>query len=292
MPYFFLLYILIVCCFVFVGFCFAKKQDNSKYFAPVILHELHPYEIAFFRGHEYEVANLVVFELLNEGYVSFDDEGDRCQVQKTHLELPEDKPKLQKKVYQFFEQPVEEKTFFEILHRVAFDIKSDIETYKQKFERERLVFGQGYYGKIFSTFFSIKVCVVLPVIYKFTHVGLRKTEFLVLTMVGLGVLFIVVKIEKYFKKKRLTALGEKHFKELQTLFAQQKKSSPENAEELSRVLAVFGMKYLQEIDHHHKNLFTRPVRKMDSQHPRTSQVKRNTSQNGERIEGDVEVGGG
>lgn len=101
-PHFLVFYSLIIAVILFANYRSVNHDSTAKLPLPLIPHQPDPYEIAYLRGGEYELARLVVVNLIHKGYLQVTDNEIRGVDNQSDLY---DLSSLERQVFHYFLSP-------------------------------------------------------------------------------------------------------------------------------------------------------------------------------------------
>lgn len=210
---------------------------------PLIPSQPNPQEIAYLRGGENEVTRLVIFELIQRGYLQVrENKIDRSTKNQDFLNLSS----LETEVYSFF---VRAKTASEILNSsLLAKVKKYFADYEQQLQNQQLLFPE----KIKTLVRRISALGTLVILelggYKLI-ISLIKGRSNVGFLIVMAI-FSITFLNTICQIPRLTQRGKTYLKRLQQAFGQLKQQTtidssfdPHNSN-LSLLVAVFGVSML------------------------------------------------
>src|SRR5262249_55099844 len=132
-PKFLLLYITVIIITMIACRKALKKLDTTLNLPiPKIPTEPDPYEIAYLRGAENEVTRVVIFSLLQRGYLHATDSLDRIG-KEINPPDPRHLTPIESTVFNWFTQPRKPSEIFSIVNPLSLQVKQYCSTYEKRF---------------------------------------------------------------------------------------------------------------------------------------------------------------
>ncbi|MBD1882068.1 TIGR04222 domain-containing membrane protein [Coleofasciculus sp. FACHB-T130] len=240
-PHFLLFYACVIVTTLLV--CWRSVQDPStNQSLPLIPAEPDPYEIAFLRGGEFELTKLVVFELIQRGYLQVN--GQYLKQASEHPDLGQLKP-IEREVFDWFSSS-RKASEMKYSWSLPASLTQKYTVYEQHLQNEQLLYADEWkawninIGLIGATLiFSLGSYKLLVALAK----GRHNVGFLII----MGVFSIIMLLWLISQPPRLSDRGQRYLRRLQGTFAQLKqKATASLPYELNYnlLVAVFGVEAL------------------------------------------------
>jgi len=233
-PNFLLLYGIVIAATLLL--CERLVQDPTKNQPlPLIPAEPDPYKIAYLRSQATGVAHLVLFNLIQQGYLQVSEQ--TISQAPNHPDTSNLQP-VERQVFERFSEPATAKTS---LWLVTQCLQSFCNAYQEKLRDEQLLYGAKWQES------NIKVGLVGAMLifglgsYKLL-IALGKGRYNVGFLIIMGVSSIIYLLWYVSQHKFLSHLGKRYLQQLQNTFNQLRETSIVNNNLL--VLALFGVESL------------------------------------------------
>lgn len=238
-PHFVLLYGVVIVMTTVACWLLCMMQDPTENLPlPLVPTNLDPYEIAYLRGGESQVTQLVMFDLIGRGYL---------QVNKKSIERSPERPDeekltpIEREVFDWISFPC---TAREIIYPYSLptDIKQHCTVYEQKLQNQKLLYLPEWQAQAQQVGFTGGVIILGLGGYKLLAAlanGHDNVGFLILMAIfSLGILWAIA----FKSPPHQSHLGKSYLKQLQKVFAQlkQAKNSVSSIPDYDLLVALFG----------------------------------------------------
>ncbi|HEY0079812.1 MAG TPA: TIGR04222 domain-containing membrane protein [Pyrinomonadaceae bacterium] len=222
-PYFLLFYAVVILLVVVSAWLVLRAQDwTARMPLPPVPAEPDPYEIAYLRGGEMEVAETAIFSLMQRGYLQATERPDGTSFERTPEAAEAGRlPQLERRVLEWFSTPRRRAEIFAPLG-LRYEVRGGCVQFEQKLRREHLLTPQ-HMEKI-SRLVWLTGALVLAALggYKLV-IALSRGRFnvaflIIMCIVGLVMLRAVSRLPQ----SRLSRRGRQYLDRLQMAFAQLK----------------------------------------------------------------------
>ena len=220
-PYFLLFYAVVVALVLASAWLLMRAQDwTGRMPLPPVPAEPDPYEIAYLRGGEMEVAETAIFSLMQRGYLQATERPDGTSFERTpEAAQAERLPQLERRVLEWFSTPRRRGEIFEPLG-LRYEVRGGCVQYEQKLRREHLLTPQ-HMEKISRLVWLSGAFVIAGLGGYKLIIALSRGRFnvvflIIMCLVALALLRAVSRLPK----SRLSRRGRQYLDRLQMAFAQ------------------------------------------------------------------------
>lgn len=216
-PYF-LIFFGFVIFFAVIALALVKSQfdKTDRFAAPSIPPNLDPFEVAYLRGGENEMARAVIFSLLHKGLVEIEGTGSNSIVKR--VENPERKARLseiEETALNWMRFPLPPKDMFNS-RGLPSKLENYSQTYQSNLERRQFLVDEQARNSFKPVKWSVFLLIFLLGAYKtFAAIVHGQYNIILLIIFTIGGLVIANQVSKL---PRITKLGKIYLERLQTAF--------------------------------------------------------------------------